>query len=603
MPRAEERALRAAGKTKNEPAADAMVGMDAETEASYFDSVVDSVDSGPDSHCAMFSQMNLSRPLLRAIELSGYVNATPIQAKVIPLAMTGRDICASAATGSGKTAAFVLPFLERLLYRPKDQATIRVLVVTPTRELATQIYDVLMKLSQFTDVTSCIICGGKKDIKSQEVTLRNRPDVVVCTPGRVIDHLRNSHSVSISDLDVLVLDEVDRLLELGFQEELEELLKHCPENRQTLLFSATMTAKVEDLVKLSLKKPIRVKTESGGISTVAPRLVQEFVKLRNVDEREALLATLVVRSFHVKTICFFETKHEAHRFCALLKLMNIKACELHGDITQVQRYASLQSFRDGKVDVMVCTDVAARGLDIPNVQTVINSEMPRSSSQYIHRVGRTARAGCGGRAITLVSDSRRKVMKEVLKGGEGSSLTSSASAQVLSRTIPPAVVGHFIEKIAEVEGKMSALFAEERANAKFDQAQEEADRAANLLMHEDEIASRPARTWYMTETQKKELKQRSVDNTKGTDGVVAKSADDEDHRPKKLSWKQEQAELLKNMSETERLQHFRDTGDYRLSDDDYAKSANHRMSRVKRRRLEALKGSEGMYMLCMFRWY
>ena len=301
-----------------------------------------------------FSQLNLSRPLLRAVEVSGYVSPTPVQAAVIPLALAGRDVCASAMTGSGKTAAFVLPFLERLLFRPKDVAAIRVLIVTPTRELATQIFQVLQKLSQFTDITSCLISGGKKDVKSQEVTLRNRPDIVVCTPGRIIDHLRNSQSVSLDDLDVLVLDECDRLLDMGFQEELEELVRHCPLARQTMLFSATMTPKVEDLAKLSLKRPVRVKT-SGGNGTVAPRLVQEFVKVRHNDEkeREAAVAALVCRNFHQRCIVFFETKKDAHRFYAVLVQLGIKACELHGDISQSVRYMALQRFRDNEVDVMV----------------------------------------------------------------------------------------------------------------------------------------------------------------------------------------------------------------------------------------------------------
>lgn len=187
----------------------APTGMDAETEAAFFDSVVEE-QSSTGRNIELFTQLNLSRPLLRGIEASGYVNPTPVQAKVIPVALSGRDICASAVTGSGKTAAFVLPFLERLLFRPKDVAATRVLVVSPTRELAVQTYEVLQKLGQFTDVTSVLICGGKRDVKSQEAALRQRPDVVICTPGRFIDHLRNSHSVDIDDLDVLVLDEVDR---------------------------------------------------------------------------------------------------------------------------------------------------------------------------------------------------------------------------------------------------------------------------------------------------------------------------------------------------------------------------------------------------------
>jgi ATP-dependent RNA helicase DDX27 len=333
-------------------------------------------------------------------------------------------------TGSGKTAAFVLPFLERLLFRPRDTAAIRVLIVTPTRELATQIHAVLEKLSKFTDVTFALICGGKKDVKSQEVTLRNRPDIVICTPGRILDHLRNSQSVTVESLDVLVLDEADRLLELGFQDDLEELLRYIPRKRQTMLFSATMTPRVEDLVKLSLSRPVRVKVNSSS-TQVAPRLIQEFVKVRNDEEKEALVLSLLARNFGTRTIVFFELKKDAHRFARILNLSKLKACELHGDLTQTLRYQALEQFTKGAVDIMVATDVAARGLDIPGVLTVVNAEMPRSVSTYIHRVGRTARAGCGGRAVTFVTDDRRKVMKDLMKG-EGCGL-SADGGRVLSR--------------------------------------------------------------------------------------------------------------------------------------------------------------------------
>jgi ATP-dependent RNA helicase DDX27 len=297
--------------------------------------------------------------------------------------------------------------------------------------------------------------------------------VVVGTPGRVLDHLRNSPGVTLDELDVLVLDEVDRLLELGFQQELEELLQYCPPQRQTLLFSATMTSRVDELAKLSLRRPVRVKT-SGGPNTVAPRLIQEFLKVRKDDEREALVVSLVCRSFGSRCIVFCETKSEARRLCSVLLLLGVSAAELHGDVAQVERYLALQGFRDGRTDVLVATDVAARGLDIPGVVCVINCEMPRAASTYIHRVGRTARAGCAGRAVTLVSDSRRSVMKKVLKG-EGSTL--SEGGQVLQRSVPGPVLADFTARIAALEGALREARREERDRGEVEAAMREAERA------------------------------------------------------------------------------------------------------------------------------
>lgn len=421
--------------------------MDENTEREFFETVVNPI-AGNDDSITMFSQLNLSRPLLRAVEASGYVSPTPIQAQVIPYALSGCDICASAVTGSGKTAAFLLPVLERLIFRPRNTSTIRILIVTPTRELATQIFEVLQQLAQFTDTTSTLICGGKKDIKSQEAILRQGPDIVICTPGRILDHFRNSHGISADDIDVLILDEADRLLELGFEEEVVELLKYCPANRQTLMFSATMTPGVEDLVKLSLRKPIRIKAASSA-TTIAPRLTQEFIKVRQDNDREATMMALINRSFNKRVICFFETKKETHRFYLLLKIFGKNAVELHGDMTQTNRYLALESFRREQADILCCTDVAARGLDIKGIRTVINAEMPRNVSTYVHRVGRTARAGQSGRAITLVSDSRRKIMKEVLKSHE--IVVDKDKPAILSRTIATAILDKFAKDIIDAE--------------------------------------------------------------------------------------------------------------------------------------------------------
>ena len=514
MPHSDERSTRAESKRRRQLAREASA--QSEEESGFFAQVVEPA-SGERPGELIFAQLNLSRALLRAVSAAGFTTPTPVQAKVIPLALEGRDVCASAVTGSGKTAAFLLPCLERLLFRPRDEAAIRVLVISPTRELASQTFSVLQKLATFTDVTAALVCGGKRDLKVQETALRSCPDVVVGTPGRVLDHLRNSHLVSVDLLDVLVLDEADRLLELGFQQEIEELLRYCPASRQTLLFSATMTSRVEDLAKLSLRHPVRVKT-AGGDHVVAPRLIQEFVKVRpgKEGEREAILASLVCRSFHSRCIVFCETKAEAHRMNLVLHFLGVKVGEIHGNVSQSDRESALRSFRDREIEVLVATDVAARGIDIPSVRTVINAEMPRSASTYIHRVGRTARAGCTGKSVTLVSDSRRAIMRQLLKN-EGS-LLAEQSRQVLSRSIPPAVITEFTSRIASVEQSIAEAMRIERNKSAVEKAFREAEKAENILRFEDEIAARPARTWHQTAKEKRDI--RAASN--GGDSTVGK---------------------------------------------------------------------------------
>ena len=310
----------------------------------------------------VFNQLNLSRPLLRGVASMGFVKPTPIQAAVIPVALAGRDICASAVTGSGKTAAFVLPILERLLHMKYTGRT-KALIMTPTRELAAQCLGMLSTFAQFTKIRAVLVVGGSKNVRAQAAELRTRPEIVVATPGRLLDHVTNSTGFTLQDVEFLVLDEADRLLDLGFQDEVHEIVKMCPEaRRQTLLFSATMNTKVDDLVNLSLKKPVRVdisdKKKKGGQKgvEVAPRLEQEFVRIRSGNEglnREGILLALLTRTFQKQTIVFFDTKLTAHRLMILCGLCGIKCTELHGDLTQQQRLTALDEFSTGKVDVLV----------------------------------------------------------------------------------------------------------------------------------------------------------------------------------------------------------------------------------------------------------
>lgn len=448
---------------------------------------------GVSFHANSFMELNLSRPLLRACEALGYSKPTPIQAACIPLALTGRDICGSAITGSGKTAAFALPTLERLLFRPKRIPAIRVLILTPTRELAVQVHSMMEKLAQFTDIKCCLVVGGLST-KVQEVALRAMPDIVVATPGRMIDHLRNSMSVDLDDLAVLILDEADRLLELGFSAEIHELVRLCPKRRQTMLFSATMTDEVNELIKLSLTKPLRLSADPSAKRPVT--LTEEVIRIRRMREvnLEAVLLSLCSRTFKSKAIIFSGTKQAAHRLKILFGLAGMKAAELHGNLTQAQRLDALEIFRKQQVDFLIATDVAARGLDIIGVQTVINYACPRDLTSYVHRVGRTARAGREGYAVTFVTDSDRSLLKAI---------TKRVGSKLKRRIVAEQSISKWSQIIDQMEEQVAAILEEEREERALRKAEMEATKAENMIAHQDEIYSRPKKTWFLTEKEKK----------------------------------------------------------------------------------------------------
>ncbi|KAJ2014337.1 nucleolar DEAD-box protein required for synthesis of 60S ribosomal subunit, partial [Coemansia sp. S610] len=290
-----------------------------------------------------FTTMNLSRQIMKGLTKLGFAQPTPIQARTIPLALLGKDICGGAQTGSGKTAAFLVPILERLLYRPKNTAVTRVLILCPTRELAIQCHNVSTKLAGFTDISTCLCVGGLS-LKQQESELKLRPDVVIATPGRLIDHLRNSQSFHLDQIEILVMDEADRMLDDGFEDELTEIIKACPQKRQTMLFSATMTDNVDKLIRLSLQKPVRVQIDPP--KSAARGLTQEFVRVRtNKDEdRTALLAALCKRHFKSKCIIFFRSKAAAHQMKIIFGLLGMRSGELHGNLSQEGRLQALEQF-------------------------------------------------------------------------------------------------------------------------------------------------------------------------------------------------------------------------------------------------------------------
>ncbi|KAF5314060.1 hypothetical protein D9611_006832 [Ephemerocybe angulata] len=448
-----------------------------------------------------FLSMNLSRPLLKAITSLGFSKPTPIQAATIPVALLGKDVVGNAVTGSGKTAAFMIPMLERLLYRDKGKkaAATRCLVLLPTRELAVQCFEVGKKLASHTDVQLCLLVGGLS-LKSQEAVLRTRPDIVLATPGRLIDHIRNSPGFTLDAIDILVLDEADRMLSDGFHDELTEIINSCPKSRQTMLFSATMTDSVDELIKMSLNKPVRLFVDPKR--STARGLIQEFVRVRKENERSAVLAALCKQTFKKKVIIFVGSKKLAHQMRIVFSLLDMKCEELHGDLSQEQRLNALQAFRDGSVDYLMATDLASRGLDIKGVETVINYDMPNQLAQYLHRVGRTARAGKRGRSVTLVGEADRRMLKAAIKHAAGED-------QVRQRSVPAEVAQKYIEKLEGLKGEIMEVMEEEKMDKQLRRAEMELKKGENLIEHETEIFSRPARTWFQSEKEKLKAKEIS----------------------------------------------------------------------------------------------
>eukprot|EP00200_Dunaliella_tertiolecta_P002577 CAMPEP_0202351500 /NCGR_PEP_ID=MMETSP1126-20121109/8111_1 /ASSEMBLY_ACC=CAM_ASM_000457 /TAXON_ID=3047 /ORGANISM="Dunaliella tertiolecta, Strain CCMP1320" /LENGTH=933 /DNA_ID=CAMNT_0048943611 /DNA_START=36 /DNA_END=2838 /DNA_ORIENTATION=+ len=482
-----------------------------------------------------FADLQLSRPLLKAITGLGYTTPTPIQAAVVPLALAGRDVCGSAITGSGKTAAFALPCLERLLHRPRQIAATYVLVLTPTRELAVQVHSMITTLAQHTDISAALVVGGLSS-QVQASVLRRSPEIVVATPGRLIDHLHNTQSVGLEDLAVLVLDEADRLLEMGFKEEVTEILRMAPKKRQTMLFSATFN----DEVRASA-------LAADAAAAVPKELRQEVVRLKGAAaaHKEAVLLAMCARSFRgAPSIIFFRTKQRAHRLKILFGLLGLPvAAELHGDMTQAARLESLEMFRTKEASFLLATDVAARGLDISGVQVVINYDTPRTLETYLHRIGRTARAGAAGVAVTFVEDSDRNLLREVVR---------RTKANVCQRLVPAASVVQWQSKLEAAEEDVAQVISEERYERELRKAEMEANKTQNMIDHSSEIHSRPARSWFQTERQKKEIAQRAGRAAAGLPPLPgdADSEDGEDAKaapegPSKQEKKNKKKERLK----------------------------------------------------------
>ncbi len=356
-----------------------------------------------------FDQLGLVPELLRAVAQQGYTEPTPVQSEAIPHVLARRDLLAGAQTGTGKTAAFVLPILQRLnASQRQGRQPIRVLVLTPTRELALQVEESVRIYGAQRPVSSVAIYGGV-GFDPQVRRLRQGPQIVVATPGRLLDHV-TQRTINLSQVEVLVLDEADRMLDMGFIHDIRKILALLPTQRQNLLFSATFSAEIRRLAADFLKDPAFVQVTPKN---TAPDLVKQIVIPVDRSKKRALLSHLVKSGRIYQALVFTRTKHGADRLAQQLTLDGITAVAIHGNKSQPQRIRALNDFKQNKVAVLVATEVAARGLDIEALPHVVNYELPMVASDYVHRIGRTGRAGTDGDAISLVCVDERPLLADI----------------------------------------------------------------------------------------------------------------------------------------------------------------------------------------------
>jgi ATP-dependent RNA helicase RhlE len=358
-----------------------------------------------------FKSLGLSDALLKAISKKGYETPSAIQQKAIPLVLERKDVLASAQTGSGKTAGFALPMLQILNGEPAlRKRPIRALILTPTRELAAQVEDEFKEYSEFTDLRSTVIFGGV-GANPQIRALRNGVDILVATPGRLLD-LENQNALSLSKVEILVLDEADRMLDMGFLRDIKKILALLPSKRQNLLFSATFSKEIKKLAGEFLHHPVLV--EATPENTTVEKIDQTVYRVDKAQKTD-LIIKLISEGNWQQVLVFTRTKHGANRLSEKLEKAKITSAAIHGNKSQGARTRALSGFKEGKVRVLVATDIAARGLDIPLLPHVINFELPNISEDYVHRIGRTGRAGASGEALSLVSLDEVGYLKDIEK--------------------------------------------------------------------------------------------------------------------------------------------------------------------------------------------
>lgn len=347
----------------------------------------------------LFSKLGLIEPLIRNVSAAGYQEPSAIQTQAIPAILAGRDVLASSQTGSGKTASFALPILQRLFEKPRVKSNhVKALILVPTRELAAQVHESFIEYGQDLSLRTAVVFGGVK-INPQMMKLRSGVEILVATPGRLLD-LHQQGAIRFDAIETLVLDEADRMLDMGFIHDLKRIIKLLPHKRQNLLFSATFSSEIRNLVKDILHRPVEIDIAARNTTVVT---IKQMVHPVDKNQKTALLSHLIHKNKWSQALVFSRTKHGANKLVKQLAEAQIHAAAIHGNKSQSQRTKALSDFKSGEVHILVATDIAARGLDIEQLPCVINYDLPQVSEDYVHRIGRTGRAGASGLAISLVS--------------------------------------------------------------------------------------------------------------------------------------------------------------------------------------------------------
>ena len=477
---------------------------DSEDENPYFK---DKFENALFAKGMSFTNFNLSKLIIKALSEMEYYTPTKVQEKVIPIALNGHDIFVNSETGSGKTACFLLPIVQRIIFsrnskenkKNKNENNIiqnQALIIVPTRELALQCNEMLTQFLKYIDLNFVFLCGGLS-VENQLKQMKNKiPDIIITTPGRLLDLIYNNKNLSLEHVNILVLDEADKLLELGFKDAIFEILELIKKNknRQTLLFSATLNPKLLDLGEHALNNPIKIKIAQSAILT---NLSQSIIRIKfanleqnNYEKRMAYLLSIIKQKKLNRTIIFFNTKQDCHKCILYFSKFGLDSCvELHGDKSQTERIKSLEDFQKGNVKFLIATDIAGRGIDIEKVKCVINFQMPLIGERYIHRVGRTARKGYVGEAITICDDKERLLIKKIFK-------KEKVDIKVKPIKINNDEIKDLYKKVIKIKDEIDNKIIDEKAEKQFEMAEKDIEKTMNIKLHQNEIQNRPKKIWY-----------------------------------------------------------------------------------------------------------